>query len=136
MPSMVGFACLRPAAGSAHGLKISPKPRTSLFKSFLYLILLICATQDVVQFIPLSKTLTGQMVADPGLIPQILKHVGPLPLLDWARHFIALGLYSALNAGAAPLIRSVAGRLPPKQQYSAHRTLEAWKYGSGGDYRL
>ena len=76
------------------------------------------------------------MAVDPGLVPKILAHVGPLPLLDWARHFTALGVYSALNAAAAPLVRGVADRLPPKQRYSAHRTLEAWEYGSGGDYRL
>ena len=78
----------------------------------------------------------GQMIDDPGLIPKILQHVGPLPLLDWARHFVALGVYSALNVVAAPLVRVLAHRLPPQQKFLAHRTLEAWKYGSGGDYEL
>ena len=88
------------------------------------------------QFLPLGKTLIGQMIAEPLLVPKILQHVGPLPLLDWARHFTALGVYSALNVVAAPLVREIAERLPAKQRYSAHRTLEAWEFGSGGDYRL
>lgn len=92
--------------------------------------------QDVVQFVPLSKTLFGQVSADPSMIPQILKHVGPVPLLDWTRHYIALGLYSVLNRLAAPLLRSVALQLPARQQFAVRRTAEAWEYGSGGDYQL
>ena len=53
--------------------------------------------QDVVQFAPLGKTLMRQMVGDFGLIPQIFQHVGVFPLLDWSRHFAALGLYTSLN---------------------------------------
>lgn len=90
----------------------------------------------MIQWIPLAKTLAGQVVADPGLIPDIFKHVGPVPLLDWLRHFVALGTYSALNTVAAPVVRQVGERLPPKEQYKVKRTLEAWEYGSGGDYRL
>lgn len=43
------------------------------------------------QFKPLGKTLVQQMVEDPALLPQIFRHVGILPLLDWSRHFAALG---------------------------------------------
>lgn len=92
--------------------------------------------QDVVQFLPLGRTLVSQMITDPGLIPRIFQHVGVLPLLDWSGHFAALGLYSALNVTAAPLVKGIAPRLPPRQRYFAHRTLEAWEYGSGGDYEL
>ena len=49
------------------------------------------------QFAPLGKTLVRQMVGDFGLIPQIFQHVGVFPLLDWSRHFAALGLYTSLN---------------------------------------
>ena len=49
------------------------------------------ALQDVVQFGPLGATLLGQVQSQPGSIPAILAHVGALPILDWTRHFLALG---------------------------------------------
>ena len=49
------------------------------------------AVQDVVQFGPLGATLLGQVQSQPGSIPAILAHVGALPILDWTRHFLALG---------------------------------------------
>ena len=92
--------------------------------------------QDVVQPGPLAATLGGQMMSDPLFVPQILAHVGPLPLADWAVHFVALVWYRALHAAAAPAVREAAKKLPPRQRYVLHRWLDAWKYGSGQDYRL
>lgn len=53
--------------------------------------MLMRAAQDVVQFGPLGATLLGQVQSQPGSIPAILAHVGALPILDWTRHFLALG---------------------------------------------
>lgn len=85
---------------------------------------------------PLAATLGGQMFSDPLFIPQILAHVGPLPLADWAVHFVALVWYRALHAVAAPPLGAAAEKLPPPQRYVLHRWLDAWKYGSGQDYTL
>lgn len=92
--------------------------------------------QDVVQFKPLATTLFKQMTADPAFIPQILKHVGPLPILDWTRHFIALGWYTALYTALSPLDNLISSQLNPLLHYRWKRTLEAWKYGSGNDYKF
>ena len=51
----------------------------------------LSSAQDVVQFGPLGATLLGQVQSQPGSIPAILQHVGPLPILDWTRHFLTLG---------------------------------------------
>ena len=58
--------------------------------------------QDVVQFGPMGRTLFGQVLDDPGFVPQIFSHVGIPPMLDWVKHFAALGSYTLLDkVGAA-----------------------------------
>ena len=96
---------------------------------------MICL-KDVVKFKPLALTLAKQMTADPGFIPQILRHVGPVPILDWTRHFIALGVYTALHETLAPLDSLLSSQLNPLLKFRWKRSLEAWKYGSGNDYKL
>lgn len=86
--------------------------------------------QDVVQFGGLYQTLVQVSLRSPQLIPGILQQVGVGSLLDWLRHFGALGLYSALS----PLLGekqdpSKVGR----QQYRRHRWQDALKYGAGLD---
>lgn len=90
--------------------------------------------QDVIKFGPMGATLVKQMTSDPGFVLQILATVGPAAILDWVRHFAALGLYTALNAAAGPAVRRLADGLPPKQAFAARRLAEAWEYGSGADY--
>lgn len=45
----------------------------------------------------MGRTLFGQVLDDPGFVPQIFGHVGIPPMLDWARHFAALGSYTFLD---------------------------------------
>ena len=45
----------------------------------------------------MGKTLFGQVLDDPGFVPQIFGHVGIPPMLDWVRHFAALGSYTFLD---------------------------------------
>lgn len=49
-------------------------------------------------------------------------------------HFVALGVYTVLHWVAAPPLKLLAGRLPPRQQYGLRRQLDSWRYGSGLDY--
>lgn len=89
--------------------------------------------QDVVQFTALSKTLLRTQLAHPELVIKIIPQVGLLTLLDWTIHYLNLGAYAALNRlGSAmqPWVKN----LPPAPQYYCHRLIDAWKYGSGGDY--
>ncbi len=89
--------------------------------------------QDVVQFPALSQTLLGTALAHPALVAKLVPQLGLVALLDWMRHYINLGAYSTLSAlqpAAEPLVKG----LSPALQYYLRRWLEAWRYGSGGDY--
>ncbi len=89
--------------------------------------------QDVVQFSPLSQTLLRTNFAHLELVIKIVPHLGVMALADWMRHYVNLGLYSALY----PLGKAVepwVKNLPTVPQYYCHRWIEAWQYGSGGDY--
>ena len=90
--------------------------------------------QDVIQCLPLSKTLTKTAFTHPGLIAQIIPQVGLLTLLDWLGHYANLAGYAVLDATGRSLQRWI-DRLPLPQHYYWQRRLEAWKYGSGGDYK-
>jgi hypothetical protein len=98
--------------------------------------LLVWLMQDVVQFGPMGLTLISQMLADPLFVPAIFKHVGIGPMLDWLKHFTALGGYTALYNLGRPVINSIADRSGDKQKFRLHRLIDAWKYGSGLDFRL
>ncbi|KAB5527650.1 hypothetical protein DKX38_021497 [Salix brachista] len=92
--------------------------------------------QDVIQFGALSKTLGLVMITKPQIIPSIFKQVGIPVLLDWSSHFFMLGYYTFLSTYADPVIRSLLTAFPSKMKYEWKRYLEAWKYGSGLDYKL
>ncbi len=86
--------------------------------------------QDVIQFVPLAKTLP---LVNPKLVLPIIPQVGINPLVNWLVHYFNLALYSGLY----PLGKSlepIADKLSTKQQYFYHRWLDAWQYGSGKDY--
>ncbi|MBD2176226.1 FAD-binding oxidoreductase [Pseudanabaena sp. FACHB-1998] len=89
--------------------------------------------QDVVQFIPLAKTMLAMSIADPVLVLKIMQQVGFGALLDWLKHYFNLGAYSFLNQIGDRLEPAIANLLP-EQQYQLNRKIEAWYYGSGGDY--
>jgi lycopene cyclase CruP len=89
--------------------------------------------QDVVQFSGLSKTLLLTSLTKPGLVGPVIPQVGLITLLDWMVHYINLGLYSGLYP-LGQLISSLVKTLPPVPQYYCHRWIDAWRYGSGGDY--
>ena len=86
--------------------------------------------QDVIQFAPLAKTLPQ---VNPKLVLPLLPQIGIGSLVTWLVHYFNLGLYTGLY-GAGKLARPIAKNLSPSQQYYYHRWLDAWKYGSGGDY--
>lgn len=87
--------------------------------------------QDVVQFSGLSKTLLLTALTKPGLVLPVIPQVGLITLLDWIIHYINLGVYSGLN-GLGKRLADL--KMPPTTRYYYNRCLEAWRYGSGGDY--
>ncbi|KPQ39257.1 MAG: lycopene cyclase CruP [Phormidium sp. OSCR] len=92
--------------------------------------------QDVVQFGSLSQALFRTSISSPLTVAKVVPQVGIPPLLDWLRHYLALGGYQALS----PLGRAI-GNSPfnpddSRQRYYLNRWSDAWTYGSGGDYHL
>jgi lycopene cyclase CruP len=92
--------------------------------------------QDVVQFPALFGTLVGMVATDPVFAVGVLAQIGPLPTLDWLRHFLLLGAYDALHRTLGGPLAALARApiLGPRQRLSLKLTLAAWQYGSGNDY--
>ena len=86
--------------------------------------------QDVIQFLPLAKTLP---LVNLKLVLPLLPQIGIMSLINWLIHYFNLALYSGLYR-VAKFFEPLAENLTPSGQYYYHRWLDAWKYGSGGDY--
>lgn len=89
--------------------------------------------QDVVQFSGLSKTLLLTSLTKPGLVLPVIPQVGVTTLLDWIVHYVNLGVYTALYP-LNQMMSLIIKFLPSLPRYYCRRWLEAWHYGSGGDY--
>ncbi|GAB4148854.1 MAG: lycopene cyclase family protein [Cyanobacteria bacterium J069] len=89
--------------------------------------------QDVVQFPALAQAMLRTSFMHPGMVLRVVPQVGVLTLLEWLFHYINLGLYAGLNQVGRSL-RPWSKSLPPAWSYRIARWLDAWKYGSGGDY--
>ncbi|MBN3950799.1 MAG: FAD-binding oxidoreductase [Nostoc sp. NMS7] len=89
--------------------------------------------QDIVQFLGLTQTLLKTGLSHPGLVAKIIPQVGLGSLLDWLVHYGNLGVYTAFFS-LSPMLEIWIKNQPNEQQYYWHRLIDAWKYGSGGDY--
>lgn len=89
--------------------------------------------QDIVQFSALTKALLKALFAHPELVIKIIPQVGILALIDWLVHYFYLAAYSVLNL-LSKSIQPWVKELPPVPKYYMQRWIDAWKYGSGGDY--
>ncbi|KAI5083974.1 hypothetical protein GOP47_0000143 [Adiantum capillus-veneris] len=92
--------------------------------------------QDVIQFGPLAKTLGSIILSRPDILPSIFKQVGLQAILEWIAHFTWLGIYSILSTTVTPLLLPQISKMPKKEQFVWRRRFDAWKYGSGLDYKL
>jgi len=90
--------------------------------------------QDIVQFSALTQTLLKTSLSHPGLIAKIIPQVGWVNLLDWLRHYLYLAIYTILFSGS-PMLETWIRLQPQEQQYYWHRWIDAWKYGSGSDFK-
>jgi lycopene cyclase CruP len=86
-----------------------------------------------VQFSALTQTLLKTGLSHPGIVAKIIPQVGLGSLLDWTLHYGNLGVYTALF-WLSPMLETWIKNQPNEQQYYWHRLVDAWKYGSGGDY--
>jgi hypothetical protein len=94
--------------------------------------------QDVVRVDGLLGSLARAFVSDPTFTPQIVLHVGIPSLVDWMGHLGMMTVYTGLHAGVSPSLGYIVDRLDdfPRAQFQWRRRMEAWKFGSGGDYIL
>jgi len=93
--------------------------------------------QDVVRIDGLLGSLARTFVADPTFTPQIIAHVGIPTLVDWLGHIGMMVLYTLLHGGVSPLLEPIVDRMEnPRDRFQMRRRMEAWKFGSGGDYIL
>ncbi|MGB3496535.1 MAG: hypothetical protein WBA57_27655 [Elainellaceae cyanobacterium] len=93
--------------------------------------------QDVIQFRALTQTLLQTTLTFPLLGLKIVPYVGLMAMLEWVVHYVNLGLYSGqarLGTATYPMLKPFIQDLPPKFRYTFSRWLDAWIYGSGGDY--
>lgn len=132
-----GLRCRQPSSSAPSRLPGLPTPRFSGQTLRPACPRPDTTPQDVLQFGPLARTMAAQMARDPGFVPQLVRHIGIAPLVEWVGHVGALGAYGALHAAAAPALRArLLPQLSPREGYRVRRTLEAWEYGSGADYKL
>ncbi|MEH1853717.1 MAG: FAD-binding oxidoreductase [Nostoc sp.] len=89
--------------------------------------------QDIVQFSALTQTLLKTGLYHPVLVAKIIPQVGLASLLDWMLHYSNLGVYTVLF-WLSPMLETWIKNQANEQQYYWHRLIDAWKYGSGGDY--
>lgn len=92
--------------------------------------------QDVLQFIPLLRTLTlaaGQDLLTP---LKIVPHVGLVAMGDFFYHFLALIYYTFLASFVGPIVGPIAesNSMDAKFRFQIRRAIEKWKFGSGLDY--
>jgi 2-polyprenyl-6-methoxyphenol hydroxylase-like FAD-dependent oxidoreductase len=92
--------------------------------------------QDVLQFVPLLRTLFLAAVQDPLTPFKVVPHVGLLAMADFFFHFSMLGVYTFLASFAAKPVLSLTNSLPlsANSKFNWRRKVEAWKFGSGLDY--
>ncbi|MFM6038171.1 MAG: FAD-dependent oxidoreductase [Sphaerospermopsis kisseleviana] len=89
--------------------------------------------QDVVQFSALTQTLLKTGFSHPVLVAKIIPQVGLLSLFDWILHYGNLFIFTLLFS-LSSILEPIIKNLPSDQQYYYHRWVDAWKFGSGGDY--
>ncbi|KAL7449105.1 hypothetical protein ACHAWC_001198, partial [Mediolabrus comicus] len=92
--------------------------------------------QDVVRIDGLAGSLARSFIADPQFMPQIVAHVGIPTLIEWLGHVSMIALYNTLHS-ISPVIEPFVNKMEnPKEKYLWRRRMEAWKFGSGNDYKF
>ncbi len=92
--------------------------------------------QDVVRIDGLAGSLARSFVADPAFMPEIVLHVGIPTLVEWLGHVSMITLYNALH-NLSPVLEPFVDKMEnKKEKYLWKRRMEAWKFGSGNDYKF
>jgi lycopene cyclase CruP len=89
--------------------------------------------QDVLQFVPLLRTLALAAVQDPLTPFKIVPHVGLIAMGDFLFHFTNMAIFTVLANTIAPIMHNDL-RVSPELKFRLRRLSEQWKFGSGMDY--
>jgi flavin-dependent dehydrogenase len=94
--------------------------------------------QDVVRFDGLVGSLLRSFQADPTFMPQIVAHVGIPTLAEWVGHVSTMGTYGLLDTVVTPVFKPVMETTVKSERtkFQWRRRMEAWKFGSGNDYKM
>jgi len=93
--------------------------------------------QDVVRVDGLLGSLSQSFVADPLFMPQIVAYVGIPSLVEWLGHVTMMLIYTAAHYAVTPVVTPLVNNLEnPRDRFKWNRLMDAWKFGSGGDYIL
>lgn len=93
--------------------------------------------QDVLQFVPLLRTLSLAGAQDLLTPLKIVPHVGLGAMGDFFKHFFNMGLYTALYSLRSRDMLAKAARIQTTDAAEAwrlRRLVDAWKFGCGLDY--
>ena len=93
--------------------------------------------QDVLQFVPLLRTLALAGARDLLTPLKIVPHVGLPAMCDFFKHFFNMGVYTLLYNLRGQMLLRRAKELElnnPSEAWRLRRLVEAWKFGSGMDY--
>ena len=93
--------------------------------------------QDVLQFMPLLRTLALAGAQDILTPLKIIPHVGLRAMGDFFKHFFNMGLYTLLYKlrSRDMLIKAAAIQATDAvEAWRLRRLVDAWKFGSGLDY--
>jgi flavin-dependent dehydrogenase len=93
--------------------------------------------QDVVRVDGLVGSLAGSFKRDPFFMPAIVSHVGIPTLVNWLGHVSMMAAYTVGHGVISPVMTPIVNNMEDKRErYLWRRRMEAWKFGSGGDYIL
>ena len=91
--------------------------------------------QDVLQFVPLLRTLTLAGAQDLLTPLKIVPHVGLAAMGDFFYHFFNMGMYTLYYRLLGPrLLRQANDSKDVVKSWKLRRTVEEWKFGSGLDF--
>lgn len=92
--------------------------------------------QDVLQFLPLLRTLLLAAKQDPWTPFKVVPHVGLKELVLFVYHFTWVGIYTLFSLYLSGRVTWLADQAwtPRRARFNLHRLVESWKFGSGLDF--
>jgi len=91
--------------------------------------------QDIARFGTLMEPFARTVSNDSKMLPPVVQEAGPPAFLEGMKHLGMMGIYSLLDSAVAPRMEAKLDDLSPRDRFKWRRRMEAWKVGSGNDFR-